>query len=195
MYTYLQKSTAYKTVQFPFILGDNYPTGTTWEDYLNNKWIRLNDEQIAFAEANPSASRQEIFDCALTPAPVQTIEEVRADKLMALESYDSSEDVNRFVLNGVPMWIDKATRVGLQLRINAESVTGRVNTTLWFNGVSYPLTIVNALNMLYAIEMYASSCYDNTERHKAAILELTKIDAITNYDFTSGYPDTLIFTI
>jgi hypothetical protein len=47
--------------------------------------------------------------------------------------------------------------------------------------------------MLYAIELYASACYDNTQRHLAAIKELQTIEEIESYDYKAGYPEKLRF--
>ena len=47
--------------------------------------------------------------------------------------------------------------------------------------------------MLYAIENYASACYDNTQKHIAEIEKLEIKEDIENYDFTVGYPEKLNF--
>lgn len=48
--------------------------GETWDDYNNNKWVLLNDDQKAFYEANPNASVKEVWDMQITPAPERTLE-------------------------------------------------------------------------------------------------------------------------
>ena len=47
--------------------------------------------------------------------------------------------------------------------------------------------------MLYAIELYASACYDNTQRHLAALDMLEDEDSVKTYDYTTGYPEKLEF--
>lgn len=47
--------------------------------------------------------------------------------------------------------------------------------------------------MLYALEVYASQCYDNTQRHLAELQKLTDVESITAYDYTVGYPEKLHF--
>ncbi len=39
--------------------------------------------------------------------------------------------------------------------------------------------------MLYAIEVYASACYDNTQLHLANVDALQTIEDISVYDYTS----------
>lgn len=110
-----------------------------------------------------------------------------------IERYDSSSEVNAFYMQGQQMWLDKATRAGLMLRFQSEIAAGRESTTLWYNGQSYKLTLALAMQMLYAIELYASNCYDVTQAHLAAIQELQTIEEVETYDYTQGYPAKLVF--
>lgn len=110
--------------------------------------------------------------------------------------YDSSENVNSFTIAGVKLWIDKATRVGLKLRFEAEKRLGKTDTTLWQNGMQFPLPLegsITALDMLDRIELYASVCYDTTQRHLAEVEKLETVDEVMAYDYTSGYPQKLVF--
>jgi hypothetical protein len=111
-------------------------------------------------------------------------------------AYDSSEHVNSFSIGGVNTWLDKATRVGLKLRFEAEKRLGKTETTLWQNGMQFPLPLVGdvtALDMLDGIELYASACYDNTQRNLSVVSTLTSVDEIKDYDYTEGYPKKLLF--
>ena len=113
-----------------------------------------------------------------------------------ITAYDSSEHVNSFVIGGVKTWLDKATRVGLKLRFEAEKRLGKTETTLWQNGMQFPLPLVGdvtALDMLDGIELYASASYDVTQMHLANIVTLTSVEEVKNYDYTSGYPEMLKF--
>lgn len=111
-------------------------------------------------------------------------------------AYDSSDHVNSFTIDGINTWLDKATRVGLKLRFEAEKRMGKESTTLWQNGIQFPLPLtgdVTALDMLDGIELYASACYDVTQMHLAKINDLNTIEELKNYDYTKGYPQKLKF--
>ena len=111
-------------------------------------------------------------------------------------AYDASEHVNSFSIGGVNTWLDKATRVGLKLRFEAEKRLGKTETTLWQNGMQFPLPLVGdvtALDMLDGIELYASACYDVTQMHLANIVTLTSVEEVQKYDHTAGYPEKLKF--
>ena len=128
------------------------------------------------------------------PQPyVPTLEDIKANKVDEILAYDSSSDVNEFSIGGVPMWLDKATRAGLLLRFEAEGKVGRTETTLWNNGQSYTLPLEQAQQILIALELYASACYDNTQSHIAAVNAMESKEAVESYDYTTGYPQKLLF--
>lgn len=118
---------------------------------------------------------------------------VSVNKLLLTEIiklYDISSAVNEFTINGVSVWLDKNTRAGLKLRFEAEMASGKTETTLWYNNMSFNLPLDQAIQMLYAIELYASECYDVTQQHLANVQDLEDIE---NYDYRSNYPEKLEF--
>lgn len=129
----------------------------------------------------------------ITPVYKPTIEDYRKRKKDEIARYDSSDEVNAFYMQGQRMWLDKATRAGLMLRLQAEQSMGKETTTLWYGTHQFELPIVSAFQMLYALELYASQCYDNTQRHLAAVDALESKDEIDAYDYRTGYPEELEF--
>jgi hypothetical protein len=110
-------------------------------------------------------------------------------KIEEILAYDKSDNVNIFKVYGVPMWLDKDTRAGLMLRLQAEEMMGKTETTLWYEGTSFTLPIDVARQILFIIENYASACYDKTQEHIVNIKNLGKIAEIIDYDYTVGYPE------
>lgn len=128
------------------------------------------------------------------PQPyVPTLEEIKARKVDEILMYDSSEAVNEFSMGGLPIWLDKATRAGLLLRFEAEAKAGRTSTTLWYNGLPFTIPLTYAQEILIALELYASACYDNTQSHIAEVQKLDSKEAVEAYDYTTGYPSKLAF--
>ena len=107
--------------------------------------------------------------------------------------YDSSSSINSFSIKEEQYWLDKETRAGLMLRFAAEKSSGKTETTLWAGSVCIPLSLDDAFKMLYTLEMYASTCYDVTAKHKANVLDLDSINEVLTYDYKAGYPDKLKF--
>lgn len=111
----------------------------------------------------------------------------------AITKYDESSSVNNFTINGINVWLDKSTRTGLLLRFQSEKAQGKTETTLWYNGLSFVLNIDDAIQMLYAIEVYASACYDNTQKLKSDVDLFLSMDEFLLFDFRKGYPEQLSF--
>lgn len=194
MGTYIKHNVKHNYVEFENELDSNlYNIGETYQDYLDNKWVKLSSEQIEFKTNNPTASIEEVLNMVLKPKYVRTLESAKFDMSNIIIDYDSSDNVNIFYIQGLKVWLDKATRTGLKLRFEAESASGLTETILWYNNMQFPLSIENAIQMLYAIEIYASACYDNTQRHLSNVDKLTSIEEVDKYDYRAGYPEKLNF--
>lgn len=125
--------------------------------------------------------------------PEKTIEDYRKEVLYKISDFDNSNVVNEFYIQGIPVWLDKQTRAGLKLRFESELAIGQEETSLWYNDMQFPLPLKDAMQMLYAIEIYASKCYDNTHFHISKINKKETIEEIQSYDYTTGYPEKLNF--
>ena len=115
--------------------------------------------------------------------------------IRSIEDYDSSDNVNSFYLNGVKVWLNKDTRVGLMNSLTIEKNAGKEQSTLWFNSICITINCDAAIQMLSALELYALNCYNVTAKHKVAVEGLTSLADVEEYDYTSGYPQKLTFTI
>lgn len=122
------------------------------------------------------------------------LELARGNKLMAIEDYDQSDNVNQFFLGGVPMWLDAPTRQQLRISIEAYQATGAETVTKWFGGQQFTFPTSAWLQMLNALEVYAAEALNVTEAHKAAVMAMNNVEDIENYDITAGYPEKLNLT-
>ena len=155
--------------------------------------LEFNDVQVI----NPTHEMliEQGWDVYVIPEPTEEekFEQERQNLQNEITNYDVSDAVNIFYMNGMPMWLDKPTRAGLMLRLQAEEMLGRETTTLWYDVYQFTLPLATAKQLLYLIEAYASACYDNTQMHLAAVKKLTTMDEIHSYDYTLGYPEKLKF--
>ena len=83
-----------------------------------------------------------------------TLFDIKNHLLSLQKEYDSSVEVNSFILNNERVWLDEATRVGLFNILNLEKSNGVDVTTLWFNTMSVNVSIDKALTPLTAVERY-----------------------------------------
>ena len=112
-------------------------------------------------------------------------------KVAEIEAYDTSSKVNGFVLNGMTVWLDKATRVGLMNSTTIAKAAGQKTTTLWLEGIKLEVDCDKAIQLLSALEMYALECFNVTAAHKAAMAELKTIKKVEAFDVTADYPKQL----
>ena len=112
-----------------------------------------------------------------------------------INAYDTSDEVNSFFLNGVKVWLDKDTRVGLMNSLTIEKNAGKEESTLWFNNICITINCDAAIQMLSTLELYALNCYNVTAKHKVAVENLNNLEEALGYDYTVGYPEKLSFTI
>lgn len=120
-----------------------------------------------------------------------TLEKAKKEKLAAILAYDTSSDVNGFMLNGNKVWLDKETRVGLMNSTQITRDMGQDTTTLWFDGYKLEVRCDMAIMLLSSLEMYALECFNVTAAHKKAVSELTTIEEVDAYDYKTGYPKQL----
>ena len=108
-----------------------------------------------------------------------------------ITSYDASSSVNSFLLNGMEVWLDKATRVGLMNSTSIAKNMGQEKTNLWLGSYQLEVDCDKAIQLLSALEMYALECFNVTAAHKKAVSELDNIEAVLTYDYKKGYPEKL----
>ena len=115
--------------------------------------------------------------------------------LEQIDKYDTSPSVNGFMLNGLRVWLDKATRVGLMNSTTIAKAMGQPATTLWFGDVKLVVNCDKAIQLLSALEMYALECFNVTAAHKKAVAEMSTVESVLEYDYTAGYPKMLEMSV
>ena len=123
------------------------------------------------------------------------LKQAKVDKIAEIAAYDTSDKVNGFVLNGLLVWLDKATRVGLMNSTSIAKASGQETTTLWLGGMKLVVDCDKAIQLLSALEMYALECFNVTASHKQAVSELTTIEEVEAYDYKAGYPKMLEMSV
>ena len=123
------------------------------------------------------------------------LKQAKVDKIAEIAAYDTSSSVNGFMLNGLLVWLDKATRVGLMNSTTIAKAAGQKTTTLWLGGLKLVVDCDKAIQLLSALEMYALECFNVTASHKQAVSELTTIEEVEAYDYKSGYPKMLEMSV
>lgn len=172
----------------------------------NKVLVLLNEQQIVEqlgggveAGDSPAVERTAYqYDCywlsLSTTAPhdaAAVLSAAKTSMLAEITAYDSSVAVNSFLLNGMEVWLDKATRVGLMNSTTIAKSMGQEKTILWLGSYQLEVDCDKAIQLLSALEMYALECFNVTAAHKKAVSELDNIEGVLTYDYKSGYPEKL----
>ena len=141
--------------------------------------------------------RQAGYEEYQEPVPTESekLEQAKVEKIAEISAYDTSSSVNGFILNGLLVWLDKATRVGLMNSTTIAKAAGQKTTTLWLGGIKLVVDCDKAIQLLSALEMYALECFNVTASHKQAVSELTTIEEVEAYDYKAGYPKMLEMSV
>ena len=115
--------------------------------------------------------------------------------LYYIDVYDLSSAVNSFVLNGMKVWLDKATRVGLMNSTTISKTSGQETIILWLDGLKFVMDCDKAIQLLSALEMYALGCFNATASHKATVEKLKTIEEVEAYNYKAGYPKMLEMSV
>lgn len=174
-----------------------YYNKKTGEYYYEGRSItrRLDDGRIFAGVPTEQQLAEWGFEPYTPPVPERTLEIAKSEKIAQIIAYDTSDAVNSFTLDGDTMWISRDDRISLMNSTTILKNAGQETTTLWYGGEKYTLPCDTLIQMLSALEVYALQCYDVTEEHKAAVNALTTIEDVDAYDYTTGYPEHLTFSV
>jgi hypothetical protein len=133
------------------------------------------------------------------PTPEQLLERAKQDKIAELEAYDDSDAINGFdiVMDWQIMsaWLTPDKRADYKNSIDAAELLGMEEVHPVFNGVMVTMPIQRAKLALAQVQIYANQCYGVTETHRENINNLSTIEAVEEYDFTTGYPNRIVFNL
>ena len=182
---------------------------------------KVGERWLVHLEGTPAGEQQdtlECYECMTTEEPdiaeltaeLQTWKAYVAERELAvakmvkkqeLTEYDSSSAVNSFEIRRggekiTDYWIGRDLRTSLEGDVKAAKEVG---STYDFDvrelGITLTLDCEKFLAALEVLRRYAYTAYNVTSRHLAAIDALETKEAVDSYDFTTGYPDKLVFNL
>ena len=112
-----------------------------------------------------------------------------------IEKYDDSTDVNQFYVNNIGVWFKPDERKTIEYGVRCSQSTGRSSYDVTWNSMQVSVPCDTALQILAQIEVYALDCLNVTAKHKAAVESFTTAEEVLSYDYTTGYPEKLNFTL
>lgn len=166
--------------------------GESWQDFLDGKYVLLNEEHINFLNENPSATPEEVWNLSISE--IANAGDI-SSLLSRIADYSESEEVKTFYVNNTPIWFDSEKRTSINTSISFEKEVGKETTILWISGTPYEMSIEDARQFLIDIDSYSKSCYDNTQRNLSEAKTLTLKEEVNSFDIAKGYPEKLKFNL
>jgi hypothetical protein len=131
-----------------------------------------------------------------TPEPQkETLEDAKTEKIMEIQSYNDSTNVNEFFVNGLGVWFDKETRSNFRGSLSDALLLGETEVNLPLGGTILTLPVNTARILLAQIQRYADTCTVITSQHIAQVQELESIEDVKAFDITKDFPDKLVFQL
>lgn len=198
-YTYIKKNVSGFYATFPEKMSpelyDNL--GETYQDFLDDKWVLLSEEQVAFHEANPSASVKQVFDMKLPEPHVRDLRDAKNEMLANISRYDNSEEVNGFSFEGVPgkYWFTVQERLNYKQSVEAAKILEKDEVSFYVGNMAMSVNVDKAVYLLAKLQEYADECYMVTKAHELAVNALETIEEVDAYDYKAGYPESPVFNL
>lgn len=118
-----------------------------------------------------------------------TIKDIQDRILSEIRAYDVSDTVNVFYINDEPLWLSKSERLSIRELIRIKKEKGDTNVSIWSNNKEYIVPLGSATIIIDSVDLYASECYNTTQRHIATVQSISDKVRLIDYDYTEGYPD------
>lgn len=134
-------------------------------------------------------------DASTIPVDPELLVEAKEKKIMEIADYNTSDNVDAFLLNGEKHWLTLDERKAAELSTKAHITLGHETTEQCMGGVFYTIPCESLIYMLAELEIYALECLNHAKRQEAEVMAMTYIESVENYDVTKGYPEMLKFEL
>lgn len=127
------------------------------------------------------------------PSEEEKLQNAKNRKIIEINSYDTSDNVNSFIYKGTEMWLSREDRIVLKDRFDREKSNSIEITNLYYNGYAINITPDEGIYLIDSISAYADKCFDNTQKNISLVNACMSVEEVESIDVTAGYPDKLNF--
>ena len=158
--------------------------GTTWEDYIANKWVKLSDEQVAFRAEHPTAKVHEVWNMEMDPVHVRDINDAKNEKKSELERH-FEQHVGDFKYNDAKVWFNAADRLVKKNEAEIAKNSGAANYKVQD---AMELPVAEAISLFDSMSAREFECNHAVDLKKAEIEALEDMEAVDAVDVADGFP-------
>lgn len=168
-------------VSFDFELDGNYKVGSTWQDYLDGKFVPLTDEQLRFKEENPTAGVDEVFNMSLNEAQITEEDALfLAKREKRKELQDRVNELYKYYVDGNDVFV--YNRLYLKDRCSRYDTVSLNNIEFDSDSAAY---------ILDDMSDYVDMIDPIIEGRFKAIDDAETIEEVEGIDVATGYPDVI----
>lgn len=132
----------------------------------------------------------------LEPTEEELLEKAKEEKINEIDIRDNSSEINNFKVNEVlNAWFTPQERSNFRNSVDAAKLLNINTVSVFIGNLLIEIPTLQAEQMLAAIQLYADQCYIVTKQHKLRVSNLETIQEVEDYDYTTGYPEMLNFTV
>lgn len=150
-YTYIKYDVEGYYIEFSDKFDENLYNniGKIFEDFLDNKWLLLSDEQVAFHIEHPEASVEEVWNMEFAS---RTLDEAKEEMINTITEYDNSANINSFTINNeIEGWFTPEERSNYKSSIDAAKLLGIDSLSFFIGDMLLTVTPTQAEYMLAQI--------------------------------------------
>lgn len=163
-----------------------YPNlGTTWEDYLDNLFVKLSDEQVAFRSEHPTAKVHEVWTMTMDTVHVRDINDAKNEKKAELSRY-KEQHVGDFKYNGTKVWLSDSERV--IKKAEAENAKNNGVETYLLSAELDAMPVNDALAVINSMTSRELACNQAVASKIEEIDALEDIETVDGVDVSEGFP-------
>lgn len=156
--------------------------------------LNINQRYVTITEGEEEKGVFELYQETFRRFP--SIREKLDAVKTAVTNYANGFGVKHFSLNDTEAWLDSEQRSSIKDAVEATIKIGGEEYTLWLNSQPFTLPCSKVLDIISAIELYSSQCYNMTSEFHLRIEQCgADIEKACDIDFTKGYPSVPTFVI
>lgn len=184
MYTYIKYELKGYYFEIPSLLdNENFNVGETLEDFINGKFVLLNDEQLNFKTEHPEATVEEVFNMKLNEV-IRTIEQAKNEKIYALQN-KAQQAIQDVSYEGKDIYVDAQRRIIVKDEAEVAKANN-VSVMSLDNGIE--IAPNNAISLMSVMTEREKNVNNIKEAKIAEINSLDDIDEVDNIDVDTIFP-------
>lgn len=196
MYIYINKEIPNSYFEIDKALdSEGFNLGTTYQDYLDNKFVLLSDEQIIFHNKYPEASVEEVYNMKLN----SKIEKGAEEKILLNYYYNNAKSTPCVIISDTIETFVRLTQGEIDdiiKVINAKKILSIKDECVWFLG-EYKISMIpdEMEKLISQICLYINEC---DIVYKDTLLKLENKNLQTSYSndyYESIFPKKIILNI